>query len=356
MTRPTSAKASRNLSAQTTLSAASATAFEAATQVTAPLSAPSPLADAAWLDCAEIEPSPFQPRLYFDEAQLAALTADIAAKGVDSPIAVRPIECNEGLTAAQIEAKKQRGIHYQIIFGERRWRAAMAAGQTRIPARVRRLGDLEAREKALKENVERNDLTDYEEAAATLAYWDAWKERAGREVSQNEMIRVFGKRVHNLKKLMEICEVADDLKPIAQRFGGVMTQVFEIGATQGELREQLISLFDVQKRQRASVGDVRSHIENYRAQQKAQRENWTAPDNETQTRGQRADEQGSAPVSRGRHLTGITKREATASAAQAAQNALSNLDTVEQWIEAGGAIPRDELLKLSRKVGGLLAS
>lgn len=317
---------------------------------------PTPLSDAAWLDCTAIEPSPFQPRLYFDEAKLAALAADIAAKGVDSPITVRPIECDERLPPAQIEAKKWRGIHYQLIFGERRWRAAMAAGQTQIPARVRRLGDLEAREKALKENVERNDLTDYEEAAATLAYWDAWKEREGRPISQNEMIRVFGKRVHNLKKLMEICEVAEDLKPIAQGFGGVMTQVFEIGATQGELRQELLSLFDVKKRQRASVLEVRNYIENYKAQQKAQRENWTAPDEETQTRQRQADEQGSAPVSRGRQLTGTTKREATQSAAQAASTAASNLETMRQWIEQGGTPPRSQLLVIRRLCDEFLQS
>ena len=97
-----------------------------------------------------IDPNPNQPRVHFDEASLAELTASISAIGVLQPILVRP-EGND---------------RYQLIAGERRWRAASRAGLQIIPAIVRVTDDVSSVEQALVENLHRQDLTPLEEAAA----------------------------------------------------------------------------------------------------------------------------------------------------------------------------------------------
>jgi len=97
-----------------------------------------------------LEPSPFQPRGPIDPAGLAELAASIAARGILQPLLVRPHP-----TSAD---------RYQIIAGERRWRAARQAGLVAIPCLVRPLADIEAAAAALVENLQRLDLNAIEEA------------------------------------------------------------------------------------------------------------------------------------------------------------------------------------------------
>ncbi len=97
-----------------------------------------------------IHANPHQPRVHFDEESLAELAASISEVGVLQPVLVRPRE----------------GGSYQLVAGERRWRAARRAGLTVIPAVVRSTDDMTAVEQALVENLHRQDLTPLEEAAA----------------------------------------------------------------------------------------------------------------------------------------------------------------------------------------------
>jgi ParB family chromosome partitioning protein len=99
---------------------------------------------------AAIVPNRYQPREHFDEDTLAALTASVRELGVLQPVLVR--RAGEGT--------------YELIAGERRWRAAKRAGLTMIPALVRDVGDVHALEQALVENLHRQDLNALEEAAA----------------------------------------------------------------------------------------------------------------------------------------------------------------------------------------------
>jgi len=99
----------------------------------------------------DIAPNPDQPRRSFGEAALAELAESIKRNGVLAPIVVRP--------------RAGDGPPYQIIAGERRWRAARIAGLDMIPALVRRAEDARAIELALIENVQRTDLNPIEEAA-----------------------------------------------------------------------------------------------------------------------------------------------------------------------------------------------
>jgi ParB family transcriptional regulator, chromosome partitioning protein len=101
------------------------------------------------IDIDLIEPNPEQPRTRFAEADLEELTQSIRANGVIQPIVVRKV-----------------GGRYQIVAGERRWRAAQRAELHRIPANVKEVSDEKMLELALVENIQRHDLNPIEEAAA----------------------------------------------------------------------------------------------------------------------------------------------------------------------------------------------
>lgn len=104
----------------------------------------------AEIPTASVAPNPNQPRVHFAEEGLVELAASISEMGVLQPILVRPLDDGE----------------YELIAGERRWRAAQRAGLTSIPAIVRMTDDLSSVEQALVENLHRQDLTPLEEAAA----------------------------------------------------------------------------------------------------------------------------------------------------------------------------------------------
>jgi ParB family chromosome partitioning protein len=97
-----------------------------------------------------VSPNPNQPRVHFDEESLTELSASITEMGVLQPILVRPLA--DGA--------------FELIAGERRWRAAQRAGLTTIPAVIRLTDDVSSVEQALVENLHRQDLTALEEAAA----------------------------------------------------------------------------------------------------------------------------------------------------------------------------------------------
>ena len=135
-----------------------------------------------------IKANPAQPRRRFDDADIEELAASIREKGVLQPILVRP-----AVFAGQ----------YEIVAGERRWRAAALAGLRQMPALVRSLSDAEVLEIAIVENVQRVDLSPIEEAEGYRALMD----RFGR--TQAEVAQVVGKsRVHvaNALRLLQLPE------------------------------------------------------------------------------------------------------------------------------------------------------
>jgi ParB family transcriptional regulator, chromosome partitioning protein len=102
------------------------------------------------IPCSAVRPNQHQPRNYFDEEALVSLSASIRELGVLQPILVRPAGAGQ----------------YELVAGERRWRAAKRAGLQTIPALVRDVEDAGALEQALVENLHREDLNALEEAAA----------------------------------------------------------------------------------------------------------------------------------------------------------------------------------------------
>jgi ParB family transcriptional regulator, chromosome partitioning protein len=142
------------------------------------------------LAIAAITPNPDQPRRHFDEAALDELAASLTERGLIQPIVVRP-----------------HGGGYQIVAGERRWRAAQRARLHEVPALVRELGDAETMELAIVENVQRQDLNAVEESAAYQRLIDEFGH------TQDALAKIVGKsrsHVANLLRLLDLPEAVRD--------------------------------------------------------------------------------------------------------------------------------------------------
>jgi ParB family chromosome partitioning protein len=126
---------------------------------------------AVLLKTSELEPNRDQPRKEFDEQSLSELADSIAQHGILQPLLVRPIV----------------GGGYQIVAGERRWRAARMAGVKEVPAVVKEMTDSEVMEFALIENLQREDLSPLEEAQGYRSLMESY------EMTQDEVAKTVGK-------------------------------------------------------------------------------------------------------------------------------------------------------------------
>ena len=144
------------------------------------------------ISVASIEPNLGQPRRVFDEEALAELADSIRARGVIQPIVVRPRESGR----------------YQIVAGERRWRAAQKARLHEIPAIIRELDDAQTLEIALIENIQRRDLNAIEEAQGYQRLVDEYghtQEELGKLVNKSRS------HVANLLRLLDLPQGVQDL-------------------------------------------------------------------------------------------------------------------------------------------------
>lgn len=140
-----------------------------------------------------IRPLPNQPRRHFDEAAITELADSIGTRGLLQPIIVRHAPDGQG---------------YQLVAGERRWRAAQRAGLHQIPALVRDLDDAATYEIALVENIQRQDLNAIEEAGAYRRLIDDFGH------SQEALAKLVGKsrsHVANLMRLLDLPQGVQDL-------------------------------------------------------------------------------------------------------------------------------------------------
>ncbi len=146
-------------------------------------------ASAVEIPIARISPNPYQPRKRFDPGDLAALRASIAAHGVLQPILV-----------------SETPIGYQLVAGERRLRAAQAAGLDRIPAVVRQLVDRDQLELALVENLQRADLDPLETA-------DAYRQLINRfGFSQDDVATRVGRARSTIANTLRLLELAPEVQ------------------------------------------------------------------------------------------------------------------------------------------------
>jgi ParB family chromosome partitioning protein len=138
-----------------------------------------------------IQRNPDQPRKVFTEAEIDDLTASIREKGVLSPLLVRPAPSGEG---------------YQLVAGERRWRASQRAGLKTVPVIVRELDDLEVLEIGIVENVQRADLNPIEEAMA----YKSLMERFAR--TQDAIAQVVGKSRSHVANTLRLLQLPDEVR------------------------------------------------------------------------------------------------------------------------------------------------
>lgn len=149
------------------------------------------------IDVSQLKRGEYQPRRFINEQDLQELAASIQKHGVMQPIVIRPIDDAE--------------TPYEIIAGERRWRAAQIAGLTEIPAIVRDLSDQVAIALALIENIQRQDLNPIDQALALQRFHEEFG------LSHQEIAETVGKARTTVSNLLRLLSLADEIKDLMQQ-------------------------------------------------------------------------------------------------------------------------------------------
>jgi len=178
----------------------------------------------AKISAKKIKPNRFQPRENFDEAAIAELSDSIIAHGIVQPIIVLPADA-EGF--------------YELVAGERRWRAGMKAGLTEIPAIIKPLSEQESFILSLIENLQRKDLNAIEEAVAykrlTLEF----------NLKQEELAKVLGKTRSTIANTMRLLSLPENIQKaviegkISEGHARALSSIEDAGR-QGILLDQII--------------------------------------------------------------------------------------------------------------------
>jgi ParB family transcriptional regulator, chromosome partitioning protein len=155
-----------------------------------------------------IQRGKYQPRRDMHPEALEELAESIKAQGVMQPIVVRPIEA----VATSIESHKgdDKSERFEIIAGERRWRAAQLAGLDKIPAVIRVVPDEAAIAMALIENIQREDLNPIEEAVAMKRLQDEF------ELTHQEVAAAVGKSRTTVTNLLRLITLSDEVKTLLE--------------------------------------------------------------------------------------------------------------------------------------------
>ncbi len=193
------------------------------------------------LSVSQIEPNQHQPRGHFDEEALVQLTDSIRELGVLQPILVRPSGVDR----------------YELIAGERRWRAAKRAGLQTVPAVVRRIDETASLEQALVENLHREDLDPMEEAAAYKQLIEDFK------LSHEDVARRVGKSRSAVSNMLRLFQLPPSIQKLvaerqlsaghARALLGTPDRAFQEALARRAVAEQL-SVRDVEDAVRARSG------------------------------------------------------------------------------------------------------
>ena len=141
------------------------------------------------IDIERIQRGRFQPRQNFDDQALRELADSIRSQGIVQPVVLRP-----------------EGDHYELVAGERRWRAAQLAGLQKIPAVVRELDQKSAAAIALIENIQREDLNPLEEATAFLRLIEEF------DLTHQQVAESVGRSRAAVSNLLRLLDLADPVK------------------------------------------------------------------------------------------------------------------------------------------------
>jgi ParB family chromosome partitioning protein len=158
------------------------------------------------VDVERITPNPEQPRLVFDQTTLDELAASIREHGVLQPILVRPLD----------------GGEYQLIAGERRWRASKAAGLATIPALVEEIDDDTALEISIIENLQREDLTPLDEAAM----YDRMVHEHGYSVRR--LAQKLGKDKGYLENRLRLADAPEEIRELVSLRKDTLSHAYEL--------------------------------------------------------------------------------------------------------------------------------
>jgi ParB family chromosome partitioning protein len=145
------------------------------------------------LPIGSVLPNPYQPRTHVDENALVELTASIEASGLLQPVIVRP-----------------RNGKFELIAGERRWRAIQRLGWAKIPAVVREVDDKTLLTLALIENLQRDNLTSIDEASGYQRLGEEFK------IPQAEIARLVGRNRSTIANLLRLLKLPDEVKALVQ--------------------------------------------------------------------------------------------------------------------------------------------
>lgn len=197
-----------------------------ATAIQAPAPPPAPVGRPVELDIDLLHPNPLQPRVHMNEERLEELAQSIRTNGVIQPIL----------------ARKHEG-RYEIIAGERRWRAAQRAGMLRVPVFVREVPDEKLLEVALIENIQREDLNAVEEARAYHRLSTEFK------LTQEQIATAVGKERSTIANVLRLLKLPDD----------VLSQLSQGDLTMGHARA-LLGIEDAAALRRAAREIVDRHL------------------------------------------------------------------------------------------------
>ena len=193
------------------------------------------------LPVAFLRPNRFQPRKRFAEEDIRDLAESIREKGVLQPILIRPIAGEH--------------LRYEIIAGERRWRAAQLAQLHEVPVVIREIGDGEALELAIVENVQRTDLNAIEEAAAYHELMDRFgytQERVSQEVGKSRS------HIANTLRLLKLPESVKVMVREGQLTAGHARTLLSVDDPEARAREIVESSLNVRQAEQRSKERVSS--------------------------------------------------------------------------------------------------
>ena len=196
------------------------------------------------LPVTKLMPSAAQPRRTFDQAELESMAASIREHGILTPLIVRPNQAQPGM--------------YEIIGGERRWRAAQLVGLAELPVIIREMSDNKALEIALVDNIQRQDLNAIDEAAGYLNLMNQFN------YTHEDIARVTGKSRSHISNMIRLLALPEAVKVL------VMEGALSMGHARtllglGDAERQLAIARDIIKKQ-LSVRDTEALVQSINAE------------------------------------------------------------------------------------------
>jgi ParB family chromosome partitioning protein len=273
-----------------------------------------------------IEPNPDQPRMEFDESALEELAASIREHGVLQPILVRPIG----------------PAHYQLVAGERRWRASRRAGLETIPALIDEIDDDTALEISIIENLQREDLSPLDEAVM----YDRMVREHGYSV--RKLAQKLGKDKGYLENRLRLADAPDEIKQLVSVRKDTISHAYELLKVEDPRRRR--KLAEQVARGELSLVKLRERIEGRARARHAEVEETTlvTPSGEAGEGGDEDVALAAEAAWAGGHTARPLTDDSLVAAKQSLAEAIESLVDVirdEQALESIGAVDRANLAK-----------